>query len=433
MALRNSKEIAAIGLLVFLAAALWFRHKNLPPKQAEEWKVGYWIWAGERPIPSSRRPQVLYVQVQGDQWPRGLPDAESYIIVRRLEPAEELTPQLALQLAQDYQSAAQGAGGHARLDGLQIDYDCPTGRLESYGRFLSRLHGALPPGTHLSITALLDWFGPHTSIRDALASVDEFVPQFYDAGSRRSSSGIAVPIDPGKWAPIFDAQKTPYRIGISSFGRVARRRPDGSGGWTVQYFRDDGPLDFAGRRALKRRVTSTPSGETVVHYEVVVPMPDREDVQPGDVIEITFPTESSVRAAYDAASRFGGYCAGAIFFRWPNRSETLALTFEEVSRILGGGSLSQRMTVEASDGFCIELKCSDLYLHSGRSLASSDRDVQILAEGSIDLFMPGGPLRPMSIGANRILVHVPAFSGTGSIYLGRIVSTTAMKFEVTMP
>ena len=78
--------------------------------------------------------------------------------------------------------------------------------------------------------------------------MDEFVPQFYDAGPERAASGIAEVIDAEKWAPIFNALGTPYRIGISSFGRVARRRANSSGVEQVMYFRDARPFDFAGKK-----------------------------------------------------------------------------------------------------------------------------------------------------------------------------------------
>jgi hypothetical protein len=427
------KEFAAAVVLMLLACVFGFRHGNPLPRQPQQWKLGYWIWAGDKPVSWRGRPQILYVQVAGNQWPRELPEAESYIAVRRIEPAQELSSELAKHVAEDYRALGRKAGARGHVEGLQIDYDSPTGRLKSYGRFLSVLRQELPSNAHLSITALLDWFVPNTAIADVLRSVDEFVPQFYDAGALRTSSGIAEPIDVEKWAPIFNAFQTPYRIGISSFGRVARRRYKGSGQWSIKFFRDAGPLDFAGRRELKRSVTSTPAGETVLRYEAAASMTDNGQVEAGDVIEITLPTESSVRSAYEAVRRFGGYCAGAVFFRWPNRAETLALTPAEVTRVIEGHSLASPIEIEARDASCIERRCSDLYLHLGRDVSPADRNIEIRSDHPSELFLRDGPLPSLSAGADRILVRVPAYSATESVYLGRVISEAPLKFKVVTP
>jgi len=433
MMFSNVRGIAAVAASILLACAFTFRHENILPKQHEPWKLGYWIWAGDKAIASRYAPQILYVQVQSDQWPEGLPRAESYVAVRRLEPKQELTRGLAGRLAQEYRALRHDPEARGRLAGLQIDYDSPTGGLKSYGRFLTILREELPAGTQLSITALLDWFRPNTAIEDVLQPADEFVPQFYDAGAVRTSSGIAESIAVEKWAPIFNAFQTPYRVGISSFGRIARRRYDGSGRSHIQFFRDASPLDFAGRRELRRSVTSTSAAETVVRYEVAVAMPDQEQLEPGDVVEMTLPTELSVRTAYEAVRRFGGYCAGAIFFRWPNRSETLALTPEEVTRALEGGTLASPVHVETANASCIERQCSDLYLHLGRDLSPTDRMIEIRSDHPTELFLPHGPLASLPVGSNRIMVRVPAYSATESVYLGRVISARPVKFEVLTP
>jgi hypothetical protein len=192
-------------------------------------------------------------------------------------------------------------------------------------------------------------------------------------------------------------------------------------------------LDFAGRRELRRSVTSTSSAETVVRYEVAVAMPDKEQLEPGDVVEMTLPTELSVRTAYEAVRRFGGYCAGAIFFRWPNRSEALALTPEEVTRALEGGTLASPVHVETADASCIQRRCSDLYLHLGRDLSPTDRTIEIRSDHPTELFLPDGPLASLPVGSNRIMVRVPAYSATESVYLGRVISARPVKFEVLTP
>src|SRR4051794_5553291 len=104
MVFPNVKAIAAIGASILLACAFTLRYEKILPKQPEPWKLGYWLWAGDRPVASPYTPQILYVQVQGEQWPKGLPQAQSYIAVRRIEPNQELTPGLASRLSQEYRA-----------------------------------------------------------------------------------------------------------------------------------------------------------------------------------------------------------------------------------------------------------------------------------------------------------------------------------------
>jgi len=51
----------------------------------------------------------------------------------------------------------------------------------------------------------------------------------------------------------------------------------------------------------------------------------------------------------------------------------------------------------------------------------------------MDLFLPGGPLRPSTVHANEILVRLPAYSGQGKVYLGRAISSSQVDFEVVQP
>jgi hypothetical protein len=170
-----------------------------------------------------------------------------------------------------------------------------------------------------------------------------------------------------------------------------------------------------------------------VRYEVAASMTNNGQIEAGDVIEITLPTESSVRSAYEAVRRFGGYCAGVIFFRWPNRAETLALTPAEVTRIIEGQPLASPIEVEARDASCIERRCSDLYLHLGRDVSPEDRAIEIRSDHPGELFLPDGPLPSLPVGTDRILVRVPAYSATESVYLGRVISAMPLKFKVVTP
>ena len=429
--MRQLWRVTGLGAVALVVAGLfWTPTWSSPPRKHLPWKTGFWVWAGDPPAESETKPDLLYVQVPGSRWPDSVPEASQYIMVRRLERSSDITPQMAEALAAVYTEVRQG--GPPSIVGLQIDYDCPTSRLADYASFLRSLREAIPPDTQISITALLDWFRPETRIQEVVDAVDEFVPQFYDAGPERAAAGIAEAIDVEKWSPIFNALGTPYRIGISSFGRVARRRANSSGVEQVMYFRDARPFDFAGKKELTPSTQTTEAGELVVHYTINdVHARLHSGLAPRDQVDITFPTTESVRSGYEAVRRFGGYCAGAIFFRWPSRSETLFFTASEVLEILTGTSGSSEIEVETREGDCVSLRCADVYLRLAPDPASTDRRVFVRPNGRVEMFLPDGPLLPRWRQSEEITVNIPAYSGLRYVYLGRALSHESVQFEVT--
>jgi uncharacterized protein DUF3142 len=399
----------------------------------QPWKTGYWVWAGESPASARFTPDILYVEVPARRWPHNLPPAAEYIVVQRIETATPLTSALTATITAHYDALVTDAGSGVHIAGLQIDYDSPTRALESYGTFLRQMRERLPPGSTLSITALLDWFDPYTKVASALRWVDEFVPQFYDTVHERTSAGIAQPIDSTRWAPVFNRYRVPYRIGIASFGRIARRRMDASGQTSVRYLRDASPIEFADGSQLARLIRTTVAGELVVRYDVLGPVMGQPELRMGDTLEITLPTEASVSAAYQAARQFGGFCAGVLAFRWPSRSETVTLGPDDVERVASGAPPPTGPTLEVHRAACIERTCDDLYLNAQGQVGSIDRTIGIRTTTPIELFLPDGPLRSTTAHPREILVRLPAFSGLGTFYLGRAISRGPVDFEVFQP
>ena len=62
---------------------------------------------------------------------------------------------------------------------------------------------------------------------------------------------------------------------------------------------------------------------------------------------------------------------------------------------------------------CIERQCSDLFLDPGALLRPDDQTLSIRAIGPVELFLPGGPLRPVVTRASQMFVRVPAYAGLG--------------------
>lgn len=117
---------------------------------------------------------------------------------------------------------------------------------------------ALSEDLLISITALLDWFRDGTAVGEAIARIDEFVPQFYDLAAPGTSGGmaeIAAPLDSsGSRPPSPGTRRT---TGWGNRSRRPRGRSNGpsetprkSGGAPI---RSCGLVDEAGRTSLGRR------------------------------------------------------------------------------------------------------------------------------------------------------------------------------------
>lgn len=431
-----------------------------------EWKVGYWLWNGHGTPPASEaKVDLLYVQagtfgsyssilVGGDlsalssenlppvrlaevvQWPTRLPQAEAYFAVWRnkspVSPGTDLVPKL-VQQYQDLKRRAARAG--QRLIGLQIDHDSPTNLLDEYARFLKALREALPKEDLVSITALLDWFRPDTRVGETLQWVNEYIPQFYDVDADRRAETplhIAKTIDVSQWAPIFNAHRRPYRIGISSFGRVAIVKSQAP--TERMYFRDLSPLEVTAKKGFAFITEQrNEAGEPVVRYKVTRAAENEnyDTFAPGDIIEMVLPPQESAQEAYMAAKALGGLCAGVVFFRWPTENEAFVLHPDEIQDIIAGKNLTARRTVvEAEDGECAAVGCADLYLRLGNRFPRKPLTLWINTSSELEYILPAEHMKVRIQGPRTLEVRLPPYAGVPRIYLGRVVTRDQARFTV---
>ena len=406
------------------------------------WRIGFWAWetswdASFGSVPEPMPVDDLYIQGivvtrAGDRarWPEQLPAARRYWVTWRFElnqrPSLEDTPPESLALRHATLLAEPRTRG-LDVAGVQIDFDCPTGRLGDYATWLGRLRKSLPPGANVSITALLDWFRPGTAISDVVAQVDEFVPQFYDARPpARSAMTIAEPVDAGRWAPIFNRFKKPYRIGISSFGRVRVGGSFALGPSLLQILSAPalGPVSAAATPARERRLTLEARAATTIEWT---------RIEAGSVVEILIPTTDSVSAAYAGAKAMGGFCAGVIFFRWPADNETAVLVPAQVLRAIGAlPAGTRRDEVEAQDADCAAVTCSDLFVRPGDQFPEAARVLAVKASNDLEYFLPQPKVARLASMTARdtISVRLPAYHGETRLYLGRAVSKSAPRFSI---
>jgi hypothetical protein len=136
-----------------------------------------------------------------------------------------------------------------RVQGIEIDHDCATARLDDYVRLLQALRGNWPSSLRLSITALPAW-------RDApalpalLAAVDESVLQVHSVQS--PATGLFDPAAARRWIDVY-AERThgPFLVALPAYG--LRVGFDDSGGPAA--VEAEAPRDVPGSDVRELRVT----------------------------------------------------------------------------------------------------------------------------------------------------------------------------------
>jgi hypothetical protein len=431
------------ALFVLLVTLISCNERPVRKAEPAPWTEGFWTWDGR--LAAAAGPDIvaapvdaIFAQVatisrfSGNRvpaWPRDLPPAIQYWAVWRFEPPEQPTESLVHKLVDDFERVRSLARDEGKtVTGLQLDYDCPTLDLRAYARFLHLLKKALPAGARISITALLDWFGPGTAARDLVAQVSEYVPQFYDTGEQ--DRGIAKAIDPARWAPIFNSLGTPYRIGISTFGRISLRQRG-----FPSYFRDLSPLDILGKAQLKEVLReTTPSGEMRFVQQAVVRLGiGYGELDPGDTVELVLPTRESVKTAYAAARKLGGLCSGVVFFRWPAAEETLVLTRNEVMNwTQDKPDRLGHVELIASEGDCVAVHCWDLKFSTDLRFPTRAATYRIQSSQPLEYFLPQRRVAGNVTveGSSAIMLRLPPYHGHRSLSLGRAVTLHPATFLV---
>jgi hypothetical protein len=432
-----------IALLLYSGSVAMFSACRAEPLRPARWEVGYWYWSHSSrdpgPVPSAVTPDVVYVQVgtlsaaglADSRWPTRLPPARFYVATWRSDEARPPDASLGVPLAARFvriEEDAALAGQH--VVGLQLDVDCPTRSLAVYAAFLRDLRGRIPSGQRLSITALLDWFGRGTAVPELVASVDEYVPQFYDARLGGPGAEIAEPIDARRWAPVFNGLGTPYRIGLSAFGRIQRVRSRTDGSVAREPFRDVKLLELWSQGLRVVHTETNRSSEQVVRWDVPRSLPPA--LAAGDGVEAVLPTRESVRSGNAAARLFGGLCAGVVFFRWPGADETLVMSPDEVAESVTGvakGAAPPR--IQAFDGRCVGRHCVDLIARLDNRFPPRPLELQLVSSSDVEYLVPSQPaVTVRQTGAREIVVGIPAFVGEREVRLGRVFSRLPSQYQM---
>lgn len=167
--------------------------------------------------------RVLAAQLQpGEGWFDAHVDLQDLQIDgRSVRPVIRLDGRLpALDAAQIAQRSARivsdwRAAG-VQVDGIEIDFDCPSARLPEYAKLLTAVRAALPHDVQLSITALPDWIDA-SGLPDLLAVADEAVLQVHAV--RDPAQGLFDAEKAAQWIARF-AERTskPFEVALPAYG-----------------------------------------------------------------------------------------------------------------------------------------------------------------------------------------------------------------------
>ena len=323
---------------------------NAPPPPPAGFPLDYWDWGVNRTLSTAER-QALdllggsevfslcgMIQPWRDEWlwePQGRPSAP--IPGRRQHLVVRIDSAIAKQM--DASIAARliplvvdgwTRNRNAATIGIQIDCDVPTRRLAAYAEVLRTLRAALPEGTHLSVTMLLDW-AHSRDLQVLMESVDAIVPQFYNA---------YLPIDLTGQTPLvggddlervvkkMEAIGRPYRIGLGTYEQCSLYD---SSGTLVRPAIPLSPEQVLNAGGVAERVLRGEENVLIVRMPKATKIGNHQ-LTTGQVLAFacTTPTGLSRRLA-DLRRLAPRHCAGVLLFRLPGNEVTHSLSLAQVA------------------------------------------------------------------------------------------------------
>jgi hypothetical protein len=305
------------------------------------------------------------------------------------------------------EDAARAAGEGARVEGLQLDIDAPTRLLARYGRVLGAARSLLPEGVRLSATGLPTWMNSARALRETLAAVDFWAPQFYGASVAARSDRVAPVSSPA--AVERDVERArelgvPFYAGLATYGQAMLYGRDGRlaglrGDLDPARVAADQNFELVERRAFEPRATSGADGLTAAHASewryVFRARSDAEaaglSVRAGDTLVLDVPSGEALRAgARGVRRRAGDKLLGICLFRLPTRGDATALNLAQVAAALADREAAVSTRLEAH-----ETEAGQLLLTAANDGAAG----ALLGDGAVTITLPlpkGGRLRGLT-------------------------------------
>lgn len=359
---------AILLLLVTLVGLVSFSNRFSKPKVWAKNEVPITFWAWQRTNPDQQNVNDALKQVKSNtlflhsgqidyitkdnsirliRQPEGsLPKGVALHLVYNatidlLGNFEKIDPiQLAETISEYYKIDLYKANkNNSQVIGIQLDIDVPTRLLPKYTELLKLLSLKLPPNTALSITGLPTWMNSR-DLKETLATVDFWVPQFYGANIPKKINKLTPISNPQTVAQGVEKARLldyPFYAGLSAYGYAIRY--DSSGNF-MQIRGDIDPIKIINNNNLIPIKTPLISDnkliatEQIYLYQAVQSFVlDGLVVRKNDYLMLELPTPSVLQenmkiVRENAGARLLGIC----IFRLPTNNDTTNLTLTEITR-----------------------------------------------------------------------------------------------------
>jgi len=247
---------------------------------------------------------------------------------------------------------------HARVAGVQLDFDVPTRLLPSYTKLLKETRALLPPTSKLSITGLPTWM-ESSALRDALDAVDFWIPQCYGARipetlTQSQSRPVASLREVASAITKARLLNHPYYAGLAAYGYAMQYARDGSlialhGDLDPASVVSDSNLELMSRSPFEQS-HEPPAGTRwrCVYRARKDEIIDGTALHAMDYVMLDVPTSGSLRESAKIAREQGGdRLLGICVFRLPRQDDRTTLTIKEVAAALSGEPPSSSFQAEA--------------------------------------------------------------------------------------
>lgn len=304
---------------------------------------------------------------------------------------EQLEPSaIAASIADTFRADLVRANNdHARVVGLQLDFDAPTRLLPKYATTLRRLRELLPPNIKLSITGLPTWANSQ-DLNAALAAVDFWIPQCYGTTIPTHVSQripISSPSDVARTIRQMRQLDKPFYAGLSAYsyailyakeGGLLELRGDLDPAWAAH----NASLELIERQTFKGEA-STSEMRYVYRAKSDVVL-DGLIIQAGESLVFDLPSAASLRASARAVRENAGEnLLGICVFRVPMVNDETTLSLGEMAAALTDTptKVATALTLQRGANHQLQLRAANI---GTASTMLSDEAL------TIDLAIPAG-------------------------------------------
>jgi hypothetical protein len=257
---------------------------------------------------------------------------------------------LAVTIVETFREDQERAGKDgANVRGLQLDFDSPTRLLARYARLLRATREQLPPYMKLSVTGLPTWMSA-PELKDVLAEVDFWAPQFYGAeipARLEQLTPISSPRLVARDVARARALGAPFYAGLAAYGYALLYSERGElvalrGDLDLERVARSRDFELVERRAFEQSANDKADGRApqasewrYVYRALADTAADGLTVHAGERLVFDAPSSESLRAAVrNVREQAGDKLCGILLFRLPTWGDATTLNLRQIAAAL---------------------------------------------------------------------------------------------------